>query len=254
MSDFYLGNIFGLQAFNFVKEFEPSEPARNAINKMLGIYTSALQQKLYPVFANGGAQYVQTGQEATLANRQYEVMLPNGEWHYAETACATFGVSESVHSNTGTMLFNEWVCPFMILYSGKTKAFFDRDYAVYRFIMDNMKAQNEFTFVNNKYGSEIQNAVFNRLTQENIAMTQAKAAAMMKERSTSYRTAGESSGFDWGKEWGDYIYDRNTYRTEDGGTIQASTSADGVWKSGNRFYAGSAGSAPYGWQQLPLNR
>lgn len=172
---------------------------------------------------------VQTGQEATLANRQYEVMLLNGERHYAETACTTFGVSESVHSSTGTMSFNEWVCPFIILYSGKTKAFFDRDYAVYRFMMDNMKAQNDFTFINNKYGSEIQNAVFNRLTQENIAMTQAKAVAMMKERSTSYRTAGESTGFDWGKEWGDDIYDRNTYRTEDGGTIQAATSADGVW-------------------------
>ncbi|MDO5565839.1 MAG: hypothetical protein Q4G59_04215 [Planctomycetia bacterium] len=141
----------------------------------------------------------------------------------------------------------------MFLYSGETKEYFDRDYAVYRFVMDNMSARPEFAFVNNKYGSEIQNAVFNRLTQENIAMTRAKAKAMLQDRSTP-RRSNESSTFDWGKEWGDYIYDRNTYRTTDGGTIQASTAADGVWQNGNRFYAGSPGNAPAGWDRLQLNR
>ena len=216
----------------------------------------ALDQAAEQALANTVNGLNSYGQNATALNyggtaaiRRYRYTDGNGQTAVAQAIASDLFIYYSVPTAYGgSYECIEWEVPLTVVFSAPNQAVLDQYQAQFEMILENSSLRNEFNYLKQAYGSYIQNLVMQSLTSRIDAMTQAQAQSFLN----SYDEGAYTSD-DWANDWSDYIYDRNEYTTTDGSTIKVGTEYDTVYQNGSDFYFGSAGSAPFGWEQLTPN-
>ncbi|MDO5552716.1 MAG: hypothetical protein Q4G68_03055 [Planctomycetia bacterium] len=258
LSDWICRNALGAQSMNLLEEKPIAEETRSFISSSAEQFATALCNKLGPILSGANSTVGVNGYEGTIADRRYEIVAKDGKSYWIEVICISIG-SDMTFVNHGIAMSNlaamrviQWNCPLIFLYTAESREEFDRWAAAFDMFAQNTALRSEFQLLNRKYAQEVQNNYFKMKTQQLTEMNRANAERMMQD---STDDSSEAPTLDMTEKWSDAILDLNTFQTNDGGTIKASTSLDHVYQNGDKFLGlEGSDSPPAGWDKLEMIR
>ncbi len=201
------------------------------------------------VYTNGGIQ----GLAAEMATTQ-ELINVKGYTKYSEHTAVTYGfttffstapISRQLGSSMQTNTF--WKGQIISYYASSEEQF-NRNYALYKTVVENSRYNPQWFYVSDYYGRRMMDAVQKGIS---IALGQINILEAIKDGESKNEPVDSTQ---YAEAMSDTILERNDYTDHEGKHFKVDTKYDVYRDADNKYHIVESGrSAPYGYEKLTPN-